>query len=128
MAIDEKRTFFPVLQWDADKRVTQRWFSGVHCDVGGGYGECGLSDITLQWMIDHACEHGLLFKESAVKKLNQNCEGTLHDSYDGIWIPFGTNQRIIAASDYVHTSTRDRMEKVADYRPANLPANPNFEI
>ncbi|TXL03566.1 hypothetical protein BMR09_14690 [Methylococcaceae bacterium CS3] len=36
MAIDEKRLFFSVLQWQADPRIIQTWFSGVHSDVGGG--------------------------------------------------------------------------------------------
>jgi uncharacterized protein (DUF2235 family) len=33
--------------------VEQRWFSGVHCDVGGGYlsAEAGMSDETFRWMV-----------------------------------------------------------------------------
>ena len=30
--------------------LKQVWFAGVHSNVGGGYGEHGLSDITLAWM------------------------------------------------------------------------------
>lgn len=34
--------------------VKQRWFPGVHCDVGGSYlrGLAGLSDEALEWMVD----------------------------------------------------------------------------
>ena len=39
MAIDERRKFFPALPWHPDPRVTQRWFAGVHSDVGAGYPE-----------------------------------------------------------------------------------------
>ncbi|MBU0480787.1 MAG: DUF2235 domain-containing protein [Proteobacteria bacterium] len=127
MAIDEKRKFFPVLEWDNDPRVTQTWFPGVHSDVGGGYNECGLSDIALQWMIDHAYNHGLRCKASSVKQLAKDPCGTLHNSYDGIWKAFGTQNRTIAKSAAVHPSTRERMQQMADYRPGNLPVEPNYE-
>ncbi|WP_172597704.1 DUF2235 domain-containing protein [Sulfuriflexus mobilis] len=127
MAIDEKRKFFPVLKWNNESRVTQTWFSGVHSDVGGGYKETGLSDIALQWMIDHAYSHGLGIKSSAIQKLKKDPLGVLHDSYDGIWKAFGTRVRPIAKSAKVHTSTKERVKKLADYNPPNLPDEPNYE-
>lgn len=127
MAIDEKRKFFPVLQWDADDRVRQTWFAGVHSDVGGGYTACGLSDITLQWMIDHAYGHGLKCKASVVKKLRKDPCGELHDSYEGIWKAFGEQERTIDKSAVVNVAVKERIEKVADYRPGNLPSEPNYE-
>ena len=127
MAIDEKRKFFPVLKWNNEARVNQMWFVGVHSDVGGGYRECGLSDIALQWMIDRAYEHGVKFKASAVRRLKKDPLGVLHESYDGIWKAFGTRRRPIASSTPVHSSTRERVKQVADYKPANLPANPNYQ-
>ena len=99
----------------------------MHSDVGGGYDACGLSDIALHWMIDRAYGHGVKFKASAVKKLQEDPAGTLHDSYDGIWTAFGTRKRAIGKSDPVHVSVKERMEKVAGYRPANLPEAPNYE-
>lgn len=35
-----------------------RWKRGVHCDVGGGYAETGLSNGALQWMIEEAQAQG----------------------------------------------------------------------
>ncbi|MBZ0168145.1 hypothetical protein MELA_02057 [Candidatus Methylomirabilis lanthanidiphila] len=127
MAIDEKRIFFPVLKWNTEIRVKQTWFPGVHSDVGGGYPKCGLSDIALQWMIDHACGHNLRFKASAVNALKKDPCGMLHDSYEGIWKTFGTCLRAIAKSETVHASTKERMLEVADYHPTNLPDEPNYE-
>lgn len=127
MAIDEKRKFFPVLKWDNEERVKQTWFCGVHADVGGGYNESGLSDIPLQWMIDHAYNHGLMCKASAVKQLRKDPCGQLHDSYDGIWKAFGAKKRYIAKSAVVHSSVRQRIEKITEYQPVNLPAQPNYE-
>ena len=37
----------------------QRWFRGVHSDVGGSYARDGLSDLTLAWMVDQAVAQGL---------------------------------------------------------------------
>ncbi len=127
MAIDEKRKFFPVLKWNKNERVTQTWFPGVHSDVGGGYDESGLSDIALKWMIDNAYRHGLMFKGSAVNKLAGDPGGMLHNSYDGIWKAFGTRVRSIAKSAVVHTSVKERMEKMHNYKPTNLPPEPNYE-
>jgi len=128
MAVDEKRKFFPVLKWNKDDRVTQVWFPGVHSDVGGGYNETGLSDGALKWMIDHAQAHGLRFKVSAINALAIDPAGMLHDSYTGIWKPFGARARPIAASALIHRSVKARMDNLASYRPPNLPQKPNFDF
>ena len=77
MAIDECRRFFRLNRWkepqpfvadpfdktapDIDQDIKQVWFSGVHCDVGGGYPETesAASKFPLAWMIDEAVPHGL---------------------------------------------------------------------
>jgi hypothetical protein len=80
LAIDERRRSFAPCLWSvADgspetvevlasdgstgsvPRVKQVWFQGAHTDVGGGYAESGLSDMTLLWMTDQARECGLAF-------------------------------------------------------------------
>lgn len=124
MAIDEKRTFFPILKWNANKRARQVWFAGVHSDVGGGYEKTGLSDTALQWMIDSVYDHALPFKATAIKQLKKNANGELHNSYQGVWIPFGTKKRSISNNALVHQSVEKRMKK--GYEPKNLPANPTF--
>lgn len=37
----------------------EKWFPGVHSDVGGGYSQYGLSDGALEWMAARAKENGL---------------------------------------------------------------------
>jgi uncharacterized protein (DUF2235 family) len=60
LAIDENRATFEPVLWDeapndvATGRIKQRWFPGVHSDIGGGYAERGLSDLALEWMVDEA--------------------------------------------------------------------------
>ncbi len=83
LAIDEhRRTFAPCLWSIPDDapdtvgvtgpdgssasvaRVKQVWFQGVHSDVGGGYGQSGLSDTTLLWMTEQAAQAGLVFDQA----------------------------------------------------------------
>jgi uncharacterized protein (DUF2235 family) len=53
LSLDEKRILFQPTLFNADARVTEVWFSGVHSDIGGGYWFDGLSDITLNFMLDN---------------------------------------------------------------------------
>ena len=54
LAIDEHRQDYMATLWNPDtapqQKLEQRWFVGAHCDVGGGYKDRRLSDITLGWM------------------------------------------------------------------------------
>lgn len=42
--------------------LEQRWFAGVHSNVGGGYANEGLSNIALQWLMKKAEATGLVFE------------------------------------------------------------------
>lgn len=53
LSLDEKRILFQPTLFNKDNRVTEVWFSGVHSDIGGSYWFDGLSDVTLQFMIDN---------------------------------------------------------------------------
>jgi hypothetical protein len=58
--------------------VEQVWFTGMHTDVGGGYEERGLSDITLAWMLRHGLEHGMLLYKAP--RLAPDPVGVMDDS------------------------------------------------
>ena len=63
LSIDDDRLWFHPSLWTQKTReeqiVEQVWFSGAHTDVGGGFNEPGLSDITLEWMLEKAVNYGL---------------------------------------------------------------------
>jgi uncharacterized protein (DUF2235 family) len=64
LAIDERRWPFRPNLWELSashdpKKFEQKWFPGVHSNVGGGYCVTGLSDLALKWIADKAKEHGL---------------------------------------------------------------------
>jgi uncharacterized protein (DUF2235 family) len=150
MAIDEARRSFPATSWvtrRAEDRpgIEQVWFAGAHSNVGGGYKECGLSDLALIWMIARVRDQtGLQFDEDYIKEHFWPCAAcSLYRSNRG-WLisgllPFRRPipehgkrtqegvERLI--NDKVHWSVRDRLGKVAivdehkylRYAPKNLP-------
>jgi uncharacterized protein (DUF2235 family) len=84
LAMDERRaTFFPTLFWRAPggwtETLEQAWFRGAHGDIGGGYAETGLSDITLDWMLERAERHGLVLRAGTRTALKPDPMARLHD-------------------------------------------------
>jgi len=64
LAIDERRWPFRPTLWELNPKhnpanFEEKWFPGVHANVGGGYPDTGLSDIALDWMAKKALVHGL---------------------------------------------------------------------
>ena len=95
VAIDEKRFNFPVNLWDENsisenQKVEEVWFSGVHSDVGGYYGERGLSNFSLKWISDNAIANGLKVKESLSDQLIYDPNAKSFESFTGLWkfVPF----------------------------------------
>lgn len=90
LAIDERRRAFRPSLWAATpgepgQRLEQVWFPGVHSDVGGGYPECGLSDLAFLWMVDRASTCGLAFDteyiRAKVRELDLDADEVhVHDS------------------------------------------------
>ncbi|WP_159726486.1 DUF2235 domain-containing protein [Methylosinus sp. Ce-a6] len=50
----------------------ERWFPGVHSNVGGGYEDHGLSDYALRWMAERAEENGLNLLDFADVKFSSD--------------------------------------------------------
>lgn len=117
LAIDERRRMFRITRWeepqlfkfnpfvkDADaspQDIKQRWFSGVHSDIGGGYPEAqsGAAKLPLRWMVEQAREHDVVFRERMVDRLvcgnnpknssrnyvTPDANADLHDSMNFAW-------------------------------------------
>ena len=89
LALDEmRRTFSPTL-WTAsspfNREILQMWFPGMHADVGGGYRETGLADISLEWMIERARLRGATFHRHMLEQIEGNARGVMHDSRLGLF-------------------------------------------
>lgn len=136
LAIDEHRAPFEPTLWKytpkAGQKVEQVWFCGVHSDVGGGYAEVGLSDITLAWMLDKAHGAGLALDAAAIgaHPLRPNALAPLHNSKTGLYrLTTGIDRPIgLEAGDpqkpdrtqSVHATVLERWDKDPTYRPAAL--------
>jgi uncharacterized protein (DUF2235 family) len=103
---DERQTFHPVL-WDEDatntrpaglsrptedERLLQVWFTGMHANVGGGYPDDSLANVSLSWILAEARQAGLVFKEMAKAEPDallttdsaKDKDGRLYDSRSGL--------------------------------------------
>ncbi len=140
LAIDEFRTPFEPTLWARKPKpgqtVEQVWFAGAHSDVGGGYAQPGLSDISLGWMLDRAAEHGLRIDPQVVAglPLAPDHRRGPHISKKGFYrLTRDFNRRIGVAFDTrgetteridstqsVHHSVLKRWDEDATYRPEPL--------
>ncbi len=131
LAIDERRIEFPPTLWTSQpapgQTMEQVWFTGVHCDVGGGYPDdqptnTALSDITLSWMMSKAWKLGLE-SDPAFEKQHTNPEAklsldTAHESWSVLWgFP---KLRSIADDSSLSNSVVVRCQNMSSYRPGNL--------
>jgi uncharacterized protein (DUF2235 family) len=135
LAIDEHRAPFEPTLWlnkpKAGQTVEQTWFCGAHSDVGGGYPECELADITLGWMIEKAQTH-LRFDERAMDsfRLEPDPQGVIHNSKTGLYrVTAGIDRTIgvdksnkIDATQNVHPTVLKRWDANKEYRPDSLRA------
>jgi uncharacterized protein (DUF2235 family) len=92
LAIDERRGPFEPTLWTVREsdpartagtwRIEQRWFAGVHSNIGGGYADRGLSCLTLRWMVDRAQGCGLDFDPNVLAEVERGCDcgARLYDS------------------------------------------------
>jgi uncharacterized protein (DUF2235 family) len=136
VSIDERRAQFKPTLWTNpdgsfrpnDAQVEQVWFAGAHSDVGGGYQECQLSDITLGWMMHKAKENGLVFStEGGAQYLSiplQNALGETHDEWR--IVPWGIPEhRHVPQAAAMSNTVQTRLAELVDYRPENINLNGN---
>jgi Uncharacterized conserved protein len=109
-----------------DTRVEQVWFPGVHSDVGGGYQECELFNITPSWMMRKANENGLLLSPAAEDEyLSPKPEYAWSLAHDE-WkiIPWGIPEhRQVPTAAVMSNTVQMRLDNHKDYRPENVLLN-----
>lgn len=130
LSIDERRLQFPPTLWTSSpapgQSLTQGWFSGVHCDVGGGYPPesdgVALSKITLRWMANCAVPLGLMVNLASLPTpLPGDALPTLHDSRTGAYRIFPPHIRNIVSDSSISSSAKQRCEGAPlTYAPENL--------
>jgi uncharacterized protein (DUF2235 family) len=154
LAIDEERTSFAPELWvesgaplpssTKQEKLSQVWFSGVHANVGGGYPDDSLANVSLSWMMAEAADCGLRLKKEpdadpdAVKYIDaaQDKDGRLYDSRAGIggYYRYGPRKIADLYADATSGQSNPRLPKIHEsvlariqvgahlYAPIGLPA------
>lgn len=135
LAVDELRQNFKPTLWErqedvADQTLEQRWFIGVHSNVGGGYRDHGLSDIPLDWLRQKATDAGLHFHPLVLSK---DHNAPLHNSREHFYQlipeyyrPIGVDpidpqsKATMKTCQTVDESVWARRACDSNYRPQNL--------
>lgn len=151
VSIDERRCFFRqnLFQATTGQNLEERWFPGVHSDIGGGYPEAdgGLWRAPFDWILREAHTAGLLLRSDALdagvdpqSSTAKPWDDMQHESLRGRWwiaeffpkmawnpstkrtqpsIGLGRH-RYVHAGAQLHWSTLRRMRETS-YRPPNIP-------
>ena len=115
LALDEHRKPFVPTLWEQQEApgqtLEQTWFVGSHCNVGGGFYDASLSDITFLWMKERAKRAGLYVDAEYVEKTikGDRWNGGIQDSFQPPYDLLGRIDRPIG-------TTRDKDGKLIDTR------------
>lgn len=149
LSIDETRVAFQPTLMNAQNKVKEVWFSGVHSDIGGGFLYDGLSDITLAYMIEEIKKrqldieirslldidfNELKTEEYAITKkhleLHKNACDKLHIKEPSIFSQDTHASRQVSVNEedmpsqkripIIYQSVQQRFVKMSDYRPSSL--------
>lgn len=88
LAVDEWRDDFTPHIWKGPspgQELTQRWFAGVHTDVGGGYPTFTLSNTPLRWVLEGAQHAGLGLDWEFLSNYVENPKACQHESKSLKW-------------------------------------------
>lgn len=91
LAVDERRADFLPRIWEGtaadnpNQTLEQRWFAGVHTDVGGGYVNDGLANQALEWMLGEARAVGLGLDWNFLSSYPGYPQDEIHDSNKLKW-------------------------------------------
>ena len=116
LALDERRAPFVPALWekrDGDRtNLKQVWFPGVHSNVGGGYDDQELSNITLAWMMSRL-EPFLDFRpEYLLNQYHENKEYYKETGQRSRWWSFGEIYRTVTG---IYSITGSKTRTPGDY-------------
>ena len=104
LAVDEKRGPFVPTLWTLaangallpGQTVLQVWFPGVHSDIGGGYRDKGIGNITWDFMMRQAALRGLVIDPGQpTPSVRLDPLPAQHESFDGEWRLLSTKLHIL---------------------------------
>ncbi len=134
VAIDEHRKAYHATLWTGEpksnQRVEQRWFPGAHSNVGGGYDDDLLPDISLEWIAKKAEACGLKIDMSRFSLDGNEHRSPVRDSFsEFMWGAYKIFFRLgirhyrpigLTTTERVDESAFKKWQADASYRPRNL--------
>lgn len=136
LAVDEHRKMFKPTLWEKsnnnavkeegfEQKMEQRWFPGVHCNIGGGYRQDGLSNGALQWLVKNAVLAGLAFVPEKLEPFKPNWADQMANSYVlpyNLWPPISREISLDPLYNaYIDESVwRRKKDSTAKYNPKNV--------
>ena len=141
LGLDEERAPFTPTLWskppsNTTTELRQCWFPGVHTNVGGGYPDQEIADMTLAWMIERTKKYldwDPLYLQRIVKNGGADrkewAEGKIYDSRTGIMRLAGRGVRTprgyyedanLDTAELMHVSVRVRRKVVPEWDCAAL--------
>ncbi|HYH05964.1 MAG TPA: DUF2235 domain-containing protein [Thermoanaerobaculia bacterium] len=132
LAIDEKRFDFRPEVWTdvrEGQTLEQRWFAGVHSNVGGGLKTDGLANIALQWILEGATAGDRLkVDDKYLEYFKQVPTAEIYPSWstamkiaEAIRLRLGKGVRPIRGRNAdLHPAVIERMHALSTYRPQNV--------
>jgi uncharacterized protein (DUF2235 family) len=138
LALDDERLTFHPIQFDqsdagtpvAPTLIRERWFSGMHSDVGGGYPDDAVAMDPLLWIMAAAEQQGLRFATGAkeVFESRRYPRAVIHDSRAGLAATYRYQPRRkpvgpeFGGAPVLHRSALTKIRTGADgYAPLLLP-------
>ncbi|RPA93054.1 hypothetical protein L873DRAFT_1830861 [Choiromyces venosus 120613-1] len=131
LALDEHHGPFTPTLWkkteDIPTNLKQCWFPGIHTNIGGGYDDQEIADMTLAWMIQQLLPF-LQFDDDHLEIIIHNNDehssgewaaGNIYDSVTGLLRLVGGNVRT-PGGETIHKSVRIRMKAVPNWSSSAL--------
>jgi uncharacterized protein (DUF2235 family) len=131
LAVDEKRFDFRPELWTEQRpgqTMEQRWFPGVHSNIGGGLKTDGLANIALHWIVQGAEHAGLKIDADFFRFFETHPEALVYESYglpyqllDILFGRWGKGKRpITGLNAELDPSVLEKMRIDPKYRPENV--------
>jgi uncharacterized protein (DUF2235 family) len=111
VAIDEYRRDFSPTLWDARAGVEERWFIGAHADVGGGYEDTGLSNLSMAWMQSQLAACSVKFSAATMNGGGGDPLAEIHDPWNRL--PYKLHPRkprAVPVNATLHLSVKTRCD------------------
>lgn len=128
LGVHEGRNTFKPTLCNVRENVEEIWFPGVHADVGGGYADRGIADISLDFMIKRFQKHGVKFLSSELQEIKPTITGNVHDKVKEEYalklvhrnIEVWSNGEPVDQAPKIHQSVWDRERRLGNRLPPHL--------